>query len=291
MGIKGLFKIIKTCAPSAIEEVTMESLRGKTIAIDVPIFMYKFAYLNPDDPLEGFRYQLATVRRFDIHPIYVFDGVAHVAKAPELEKRKERKRKAKDDLVEASDRLKATKQMGDVVLNFGAMADAMTQFQKAHHRVVSVPSKDQYRLLQEYFAKEGVDWIQATHDAEKTAAGLVSSGKAYAVASNDTDTLPYLCGGGREGRLVTEFGKETMKMYDLAKVLAGLGLGPKPFVDFCILSGSDLCSKIRNVAGKRALSFVQSHGSIENILRTLDQRKYVVPEDFPYQRARDEFGV
>lgn len=291
MGIKGLFKIIKSCVPEAIETIGMEALRGKTIAVDVPIFMHKFLYLNPSDPLAGFRAQLDNMRNFEIHPIYVFDGVAHVAKLPEIEKRQDRKRKAKDDLQEASERLKEAKKVKDVVLNFGAIADAQTNFMKAQHRVVAVPTKDHYRGLQTFFDDNGVDWIQATHDAEKTAAKLVSAGSAFAVASEDTDTLPYLCGGGREGKLVTGFGKESMKVYDLAKVLDGLGLEQKPFVDFCILSGSDLCSKIRNVAGKRALSFVQSHGTIENILRTLDRDKYVVPDDFPYERAREEFGV
>lgn len=292
MGIKNLSKIIKKMAPNAIREITIEDLRGKTVALDVPIFMYKFTYINPDDPLEGFRMQLKAMRDADIHPIYIFDGVATPMKQPELEKRRELKRKAVDDLASAEQKLaKVTSETNNSIMNFGAIADAHTGFEKARKKVISVPTAQSYRDLQAYFTAENVDWIQAKHDAEKTAANLVSDGKAYAVISEDFDTLPYLCGGGTSGKMVTGFTKETMVEYDLTEVLRYFNMSPNQFVDFCILSGSDLCEKIKNVAGKRALTLVQAHGSIERIVQFIDTDKYPVPVNFGYNAARKEFGV
>ena len=294
MGIKNLSKIIKKLAPTGVKDITMEELKGRTVAIDVPIFMYKFTYVNPSDPLEGFRLQLDLLKQHDMHPIYVFDGEVTPSKIPEMVKRREQKRKAVDDLSSASVKLAKIQEVNKgagAVVNFGAIADAHTKFQKAQKKVISVPTKQSYVALQEYFTEKGIDWIQAKHDAEKTAANLVSNGTAYAVVSEDFDTLPYLCGGGDTGKMITGFAKGDMMEYTLGPVLQQLNMDRKQFIDFCILSGCDLCKKIKNVAGKRALTLVQAHGSIERIVQFLDKDKYQVPEDFAYEDARKEFGV
>jgi len=295
MGIKNLSKILKKVAPAAISEITMEDLRGKTVALDVPIFMYKFHYVDPTNPLLGFQNQIKVMKEYNIHPIYVFDGKAAPSKAPELEKRREMKRKAVDDLQAASKKLavvQETNRGADLVANFAAIAHAQNTFQRAQKKVISVPTKKSYMDLENFFKANNIDWIQATHDAEKTAAQLVSNGTAYAVCSEDFDTLPYLCGGGHQGKFVTKFGSAIMLQYDLEQVLVGLKMDREQFVDFCILCGCDLaCGKIKNVAGKRALGLIQSHKSIENIVRTIDHTKYPVPESFDYNAARVEFGI
>lgn len=293
MGIKNLSKIIKKLAPSGVSEICMENLRGKTLCIDVPIFMYKFTYIDPENPIKCFQLQLSTMQEFDITPIYIFDGVAAPIKAPELEKRRNLKRKAKDDLEDASQKLAKVKETSkDITANFANLADAHTQFQKAKKKVISVPSAESYTKLREYFTENNVKWMQAPHDAEKLAANLVSSGVAYGVVSEDFDTMPYLCGSkGDDGRLITGFTKPVMTMYRLKPILNQLQMDKYKFVDFCILSGCDLCSKIKNIAGKRAVTLIQAHGSIERIVRVIDTNKYQVPENFNYDAARREFGV
>ena len=294
MGIKNLAKIIRSVAPNAVKEISMESLRGTTISIDVPIFMYKFTYINPTDPLEGFRMQLETFKNLEITPIYVFDGKTAPVKEPEMIKRREMKRKAVDNLAEAEQNYKEKKAKidpTDFTSNIGDLVDACNQFEKAKKKVQSVPTKASYIQLEKYFTENNVQWMQAKNDAEKTCANLVSSGKAFAVVSEDFDTLPYLCGMGIKGKLITGFGKETMKEYDLEQLLSTIKMNQNQFIDFCILSGCDLCSKIKNIAGKRALTLVQSHKSIENIIRVIDKNKYKVPEEFHFQAAREEFGI
>ena len=294
MGIKNLAKMIRSVAPNAVQDISMESLRGTTISIDVPIFMYKFTYINPNDPLEGFRMQLETLKKLDITPIYVFDGKTASVKEPEMIKRREMKRKAVDDLAEAEQNYKEKKAKltpSDFTSSIGDLVDACNQFEKAKKKVQSVPTKASYIQLEKYFTENDIQWMQAKNDAEKTCANLVSAGKAFAVVSEDFDTLPYLCGMGTKGKLITGFGKETMKQYDLEQLLMRIKMDQKQFIDFCILSGCDLCSKIKNIAGKRALTLVQSHKSIENIIRVIDKNKYKVPEEFNFEAAREEFGI
>ena len=42
MGIKGLSKAIRALAPRAVRETTLRDYRGRTLAIDACIYMYKF---------------------------------------------------------------------------------------------------------------------------------------------------------------------------------------------------------------------------------------------------------
>ena len=108
--------------------------------------------------------------------------------------------------------------------------------------------------------------------------------------------LPYFCAyADRDAnacRMLTGLGKATMIEYTLGPILAQMGIAKNAFIDMCILSGCDFCKhKIKNVASTRALSMIQAHGTIENILRVLDTRKFEVHELFEqeYTLAREEF--
>lgn len=61
------------------------------------------------------------------------------------------------------------------------------------------------------------------------------------------------------------------------------------FVDLCILLGCDYCETIRGIGPKRALELVSQYKSIEEILKNIDKSKYVVPEDWNYEQARQLF--
>lgn len=61
------------------------------------------------------------------------------------------------------------------------------------------------------------------------------------------------------------------------------------FVDLCILLGCDYCETIRGIGPKRAIELVSQYKSIEEILENIDKSKYVVPEDWNYEQARQLF--
>ncbi len=61
------------------------------------------------------------------------------------------------------------------------------------------------------------------------------------------------------------------------------------FIDLCILLGCDYCDSIRGVGPKRALELMKQHKSLEKILEKIDQKKYTIPENWPYQQARALF--
>lgn len=61
------------------------------------------------------------------------------------------------------------------------------------------------------------------------------------------------------------------------------------FVDLCILLGCDYCETIRGIGPKRAMELVSQYKSIEEILKNIDKSKYVVPEDWNFEQARQLF--
>jgi 5'-3' exonuclease len=71
MGIKGLSAFVKQFGKIK----NLSDMRGKTVAIDAPIFMFRFKYLC-DTPtfINRFRLQMNLFKSLDINCVYVFDG-------------------------------------------------------------------------------------------------------------------------------------------------------------------------------------------------------------------------
>jgi len=86
MGISGLSSFVKKYG----KNISLKELSGSTVAIDTPIFMYKFKYLtNTDGFITKFKSQVNQFRKYNITPIYVFDGVSPKEKIGTKEKRRE----------------------------------------------------------------------------------------------------------------------------------------------------------------------------------------------------------
>lgn len=57
----------------------------------------------------------------------------------------------------------------------------------------------------------------------------------------------------------------------------------------CILLGCDYCESIRGIGPKRAFELVSQYKCIEEILKNIDQKKFIVPEGWNYEQARELF--
>lgn len=61
------------------------------------------------------------------------------------------------------------------------------------------------------------------------------------------------------------------------------------FIDLCILLGCDYCESIRGIGPKRAIELIAQHKSIEEVLKNIDTKKYIVPENWNFEQARKLF--
>jgi len=73
------------------------------------------------------------------------------------------------------------------------------------------------------------------------------------------------------------------------KLMVMLGLTHDEFVDLCILMGCDYVPNIRGIGPKKAFELIKKHKTIDKILKEIDQKKYVPPEDWKFDDARELF--
>lgn len=283
MGIQGLSKLLADICPFALKENEMKNYFGRKIAIDASMCLYQFliavrsegAQLTSVDGettshLMGMFYR--TIRLVDngIKPVYVFDGKPPQLKSGELAKRAERREEAQKSLEKATE-------AGDV--------EDMNKFNR---RLVKV-SKDHCKEAKELLTLMGIPYIDSPCEAEAQCAAMVKSGKVYATATEDMDALTFGTNVLLRHLTTSEARKLPVQEYSYEKVLKGLELSQKEFIDLCILLGCDYCDSIKGIGPKKAIEYINKYKSIEEILKNIDESKYSVPEDWNYQQARELF--
>lgn len=59
----------------------------------------------------------------------------------------------------------------------------------------------------------------------------------------------------------------------------------------CILFGCDYCDTIKGIGPKRAFKLIKEHRSIPEILKKINKKKYPVPENWNYAKAKELFAA
>ncbi|TVY33284.1 Flap endonuclease [Lachnellula subtilissima] len=321
MGIKQLFSIIKEECPDAYKEGEIKNQFGRKVAIVrsllphamnkslmstsrmrtnplissllsskliTPSSMSIYSFLiavrsggemltNEDGEttshLMGMFYRTLRIIDNGIKPVYVFDGAPPKLKSGELAKRFQRKATATEGLEEA-------KETGT--------AEDVEKFSRRTVRVTREHNAECQRLLK----LMGIPYIIAPTEAEAQCAVLARAGKVYAAASEDMDTLCFDSPVLLRHLTFSEQRKEPIQEIFLDKVLAGLGMERKQFVDLCILLGCDYLDPVPKVGPQTALRLIREHKTLEAFVdyaKNDKKSKFVIPEDWPYADARELF--
>lgn len=202
--------------------------------------------------------------------MYVFDGKPPDLKSGELKKRTERREEAQKALEKATE-------AGDQV-----------EMDKMNRRLVKV-TKEHNNEAKELLKLMGVPYIEAASEAEAQCSALVKANKVFGVATEDMDALTFGANILLRHMTFSEARKMPVQEIHYEKVLKGLELEAKEFIDLCILMGCDYCDTIRGVGPKRAFEFITKYKSIEEIVKNIDTKKYDIPENWNYERARELF--
>ncbi|KAK6086949.1 XPG domain-containing protein [Seiridium cupressi] len=287
MGIKNLFSIIKDEAPDAIKEGEIKNQFGRKVAIvsennSMSIYSFLIAVRSEGQQLMNEEGQTTshlmgmfyrTLRMVDngIKPLYVFDGKPPKLKSGELAKRFQRKAEAHEGLEEA-------KETGT--------AEEVEKFSRRTVRVTREHNQECQRLLK----LMGIPYIIAPTEAEAQCAVLARAGKVYGTASEDMDTLCFESPILLRHMTYSEQRKEPIQEIQLDKVLEGLAMDRKQFVDLCILLGCDYLDPIPKVGPSTALKLIREHGNLEKVVEWMKSSgKYTIPDDWPFEDARDLF--
>ena len=279
MGIKNLNSFLEKHAKLAITEQNLSKYKNKKIAVDTSIFLYKFKYSGKF--LESFINQVYHFARFDIIPIYVFDGAPPKEKQEVLDGRKEHKAKIQQRVEELEDQIK---NLSLDEVNEGKKQELEVQVKLTQRKCINI-TKEDVDNLKKIFNTMGVKYIQADCEADLICCKLYRSGRVESCLSNDMDFLPSGC-----GVLLRNYNNSNKVLeYNLKYILQILNFTYEQFVDFCILCGCDYTCKIPKLGSETEYKYIKAHGNIENILELYcgENKKFKLPTNFEYQKSRE----
>ncbi|KAI4206908.1 MAG: hypothetical protein LQ346_000850 [Caloplaca aetnensis] len=286
MGIKQLAHVIQENAPDAIKTGEIKNHFGRKVAIDASMSIYSFLVAVRSDGqqlmnesgettshLMGMFYRTLRIVDNGIKPVYVFDGAPPKLKSGELAKRFARK-------AEATEQHEEAKETGT--------AEEVEKFSRRTVKVTREHNDECKKLLK----LMGVPYIVAPTEAEAQCAVLARAGKVYAAASEDMDTLCFNAPILLRHLTFSEQRKEPILEIHLDKVLEGLGMERKQFIDLCILLGCDYLDPIPKIGPASALKMIRDYGTLEALVEHIKndpKKRYTIPDDWPFEDARELF--
>lgn len=311
MGIKNLTTIIRHNAPNGINKIHLSEYRGKIIAIDTSIYLYKYIYNG--NCLDGFVKQILRLFRNKIIPLYVFDGKPPEEKKEILNDRKQKRDQLilkKEELEEILEKIENNKKdisiikqtlSNDIIeepLDTEISKESLytemskeeieTEIKKINKRIIKV-SYINIENCKKLFNLFGVPYIVSDGEAEDLCSQLCSNGYVHGCMSEDTDIL---ANGGLLFLRDFNSNNDYIIEYNLNKILNDLKITYNQFIDMCILCGCDYTSKIGKIGPINAYKYIIEYKNIESIILNIQTgiiKKGIIPDTFDYNKARELF--
>ncbi|MBW3004543.1 flap endonuclease-1 [Candidatus Woesearchaeota archaeon] len=256
------------------ETIGLDDLKGRIVAVDSFNMLYQFltTIRTPDGkPLTDSRGNVTShlIGLFNrttkfmskgLKPVFVFDGEKPELKTAELEKRRKLKTEAKMKYKEAvaqKDLAAMKKYGGRFAYLTGDMVDQAKELVKAL----------------------GLPVVQAPSEGEAQAAHIVRQNKAWAVVSQDFDSLVH--GADRLVRNLSIAGRRkkvgalaytTIKpeFIDLAKNLNNMGIDQDKLIALAMLVGTDYNpAGIKGIGPKTAVKLVKEHEDFDDLFEAV----------------------
>ena len=224
MGVRMLNKYLKLTIKNreSINRVNLNALSYKTVVIDTSIYMYKFKEGN----LYKNMYNLIqTFKKYNIDPIFIFDGIPPPEKNAILIKRKCQKELARKKFCSLKQQL-ATCNSNDTNKIILEMTILKKQFIYIKNYEISTIKN----IMNIY----GIKYKTASGEADVLCAKMVNNNEAYACMSEDMDLFLYGC-----KRIIKYLENDTIMLYNLNNILDDLTLSITEFRRICVLSGTE----------------------------------------------------
>lgn len=273
------------------EEITLEQLKGRTIAIDSfnIIFQFLTTIRSPDGNLLtnkegkitshiiGLFSRTSKFLEMGIKPIFVFDGEPPELKKTEIQRRKRTKQEASEKLEQAR-----KEEDTELIQKYSARTSTLNQ-----------EMIDSAKKLIELM---GLPTIQAPSEGEAQASYLVKKGDAWAISSQDYDSLLYgannliqnlsIAGKRKKNRTL---GYTTVKpeLINLKKNLENLGINQEQLIATAMMVGTDYnYGGIKGIGPKNALKLAKKHKNLDELFK---EAKWNEQFDFSWQEVYELF--
>lgn len=228
MGIPNLNKFFyDNCKKTSIRKIHLSELKGQVIAIDTSIYLYKFAAENT--LVEHIYLMISIFKKYDIIPIFVFDGKPPKAKRELLLKRRERRKQSEEQY----NKLKQTLEF--LTSDSEDKNEMQKELELLRRESISI-SYDNLTVVKTLINAYGITYMQAEGEADVLCSQLVKSGRAWGCMSDDMDMFVYGC-----SRVFRHFSliNHNVIMYDFLAILSDLEMDIQTFREIAVLSGTD----------------------------------------------------
>lgn len=267
----------------ASQPLDFSDLKGKVIAVDALNSLYQFlaSIRQPDGTplmdskrnvtshLSGLLYRTIRLTQMGIKPIYVFDGKPPHLKTREIESRSELKDAAEHEWHMAKKE--------------GRIEDA-----KKYAMRTSRLSREMLEDSKNLLSCMGIPQVQAPSEGEAQCVHLCNRGDAWAVGSQDYDSL--LLGAPRLVKGLTLSGTLELSIIHLDKALGELGISQEQLIDLAVLVGTDFNDGVKGIGPKKALKIVRE-GKVGEVSANVDFDFEEVRNLFLHPQVSDEYSV
>ena len=230
MGIRYLNKYFREeCKNTdAIKIIYMKQLSGKKIAVDISIYLYKFA--SDNKLIENIYLMLSIFRHYNIIPIFVFDGKAPAEKKELLQHRIAEKKAAENEFNQLKNNLEYNSNMDE-----NEKHEIINKMDILKKKFVYI-SKNQIDDVKNLITYYGMTYCDAPNEADELCAMFAIKGIVWACLSEDMDMFLYGC--PRVLRYLSLM-NHTFILYDTKQILNGLQLNQNELREICVISGTD----------------------------------------------------
>jgi 5'-3' exonuclease len=296
MGIKkGLLSFIKKKYPSVIKQGHIEDYAGKTIALDIFSFLYRYIHtFGKEDNrwiVSVFKH-FTVFKKYGINIIPIFDGKPPVEKNEERNFRKEKKEQEDQKAVKLSADFNVFLETGQVsellehVNNFLTRRKQQASLFRSRIRNENTIRIDVYEIqnyiesqknrcnylskyditiIKELLSLVKIPFVQAIDEAETLACYLLNKGLCDTLISLDSDCIAY----GINDFIIDINQRGNCTIFDNVEFAKQTGLTKQQITDLCIICQCDYNSQgngIEGVGPVRAINLLKQHEHIEGIL-------------------------
>ena len=247
MGIRYLNKyLLSKCKRKSIEKKFISSLQDKFVVIDTSIYMYK--YKSQQLLHENFYSMIHLFHKYNITPLFIFDGKPPLEKKDELTRRQEEKRNAELQFNVLNDEL-------EEIQNEKERATLLLQMDKLKQQFIRVSEKD-INSVKEIMNAFGVQYYDAIGEADKICGLITTHKRCYACISDDMDMFIYGC-----KRIIRDFNieNETFLEYNLNSILDDIDMSFILFKQVVLLSGTDYNIYDNNISLNETLKWLKEY--------------------------------
>ena len=249
MGIRGLTKIIMNIQKT----YPYVKYRGKIIAIDVNILIYKFCHMYHDSIphfIEIFVHKICSFLKFGIYPVFIFDGNAPKEKHAIIKKRLSTKKKYRQRLDE---------------INKDCVSSTSTYIKKLQKKAFVV-TKEHRTSLTKLLESMNIPYYIAQGEAEVLCALLQQAGQVDLTLSDDTDAIVYGC--TRTLKMLRNSERYLIET-DMDHLLLSQMLTKDEFLNACVLTGCDYLNKKNSINIETCIKYVREYHTLEKTLQEL----------------------